>query len=182
MKQKIKLRIIIQLNKSLHSHPESTVHVITTTSKRQINFFIMFSLSEIYLFKDLYPYNILPFFFEKFFNFLKKYSKIDKNAKLGIMPDSAFFALGTLCVHYYSAMIIAYNRNIVNILFFRLTQKHCNYFTTIFTILLGTEISLTIVLPSIAACTFSSALAIAIASSLSQFIGSITVARSLPLT
>ena len=56
------------------------------------------------------------------------------------------------------------------------------YFTTIFTILLGTAISFTMVLPSIAALIFSSAFAAAIASSFWQLRGSIIVPFSLPFT
>lgn len=55
------------------------------------------------------------------------------------------------------------------------------YFTTMFTILFGTAISFTIVLPLMAAEILSSALASAIASSFGQLRGRTTVARSLPL-
>ena len=56
----------------------------------------------------------------------------------------------------------------------------CFYFTTIFIIFPGTTISLIIVLPSIAALIFSSALAIPRIASLSASLGAITVERTLP--
>ena len=56
------------------------------------------------------------------------------------------------------------------------------YFTTIFTMRLGTEISFITVLPSMKGRTRSSAFAFAIASGAGQFIGSSTVARSFPFT
>src|SRR5699024_10478639 len=54
--------------------------------------------------------------------------------------------------------------------------------TTRLTILPGTTICLTICLPSIACCTFSSASAVSMATCLSQSTGSLIVHLSLPLT